>query len=285
MATLKNHPGFWLRDDAAAAFDRAEADHGTLTVNSAGRTEAEQQGLINRWNKGGAGNRPPYLYRPANPAGASNHVKNGGAAIDIGDYAKFAQYSNEYGFQHTYPGGDVVHFDFVGGGNTVNFDQDVVNRQTFLNGVFGAGLDVDGLNGPKTKAAIVAYQKVLGVDPDGIWGPNTQAAHQAYYDAHQPATAAPAAAQYHTATPADIASLGDSRGIQKVAKLNGYQGKLDNQFGGNSQAGLQNFLNRSYGGSLAAWLRAKWGYSGNDQWGPVMSAAADRANAANWTAL
>ena len=26
MATLRNHPGFWLRDDAAAAFDQAEAD-------------------------------------------------------------------------------------------------------------------------------------------------------------------------------------------------------------------------------------------------------------------
>jgi hypothetical protein len=38
MATLRNHPGYWLRDDAAAAFDQAEADHGVFIVNSAGRT-------------------------------------------------------------------------------------------------------------------------------------------------------------------------------------------------------------------------------------------------------
>lgn len=290
MATLKNHSGFWLRDDAANAFNQAEDAHGVFSVNSAGRTEAEQQGLINRWAKGGAANRPPYLYRPASPASTSNHVDNGGEAIDLGDWRRFATICEQFGFRHTYPEGDPVHFDFIGTVATSvgNFDQDTKNRQDFLNSR-GWSLVPDGLEGPLSRKAYGEYQTYLQSRGwysgaiDGIWGAGTQAGHELFWaELNAPAPAAP---QYHTATPADIASLGDSRGIQKVAKLNGYTGELDNQFGGGSQAGLQNFLNRNYGGSLAAWLRAKWGYSGNDQWGPIMSSAADRANAANWRAL
>lgn len=100
-----------------------------------------------------------------------------------------------------------------------------------------------------------------------------------------PSQAPAASPQYHTATVADIQSLPNKRGLQKVAKLYGYKGALDNDFGPGSRAGLQTFLDRNYGGSLAAWLRAKWGYVGNDQWGPVMAAAATRADTANWAAL
>lgn len=91
--------------------------------------------------------------------------------------------------------------------------------------------------------------------------------------------------QGHTATVADLKSLPNTRGLQKVAKLYGYTGGLDNDFGGGSQGGIQKFLDRSYGGSLTAWLRAKWGYAGNDIWGPDMAAAATRADTANWSAL
>ena len=116
MTTLRNHPGYWLCDDAAADFDRAEADHGVFIVNSAGRTVAEQQHLINRWNQGGPANRPPYLYKPAMPARTSNHVANGGVAVDLADWRRFAQICERYGFRHTYPNSDPVHFDYVGGG-------------------------------------------------------------------------------------------------------------------------------------------------------------------------
>lgn len=37
---------------------------------------------------------------------------------------------------------------------------------------------VDGINGPRTKAAVTAYQKAKGLDVDGIPGPQTQAALQ-----------------------------------------------------------------------------------------------------------
>lgn len=115
MANLTNHPEYWLRDDAARAFDQAEADHGILTVNSAGRHVWEQQELIDKWNEGGIYNRPPYLFKPAEPPELSNHVRNGGTAVDIYQWRTFATYCEAYGFQHSFPDSDPVHFDFVGG--------------------------------------------------------------------------------------------------------------------------------------------------------------------------
>lgn len=121
MATLRNHQGFWLRDDTGN-FDQAEADHGVFGVNSAGRTKAQQQELINRWNRGGAANRPPNLYQPASPPETSNHVANGGVAVDLHDWRRFAQICARYGFVHRYPKSDPVHFEKTGtfSGGTVN---------------------------------------------------------------------------------------------------------------------------------------------------------------------
>jgi hypothetical protein len=61
---------------------------------------------------------------------------------------------------------------------------------------------------------------------------------------------------------------------------------MDNKWGGGSTNGFQAFLNQNYGGSLAAWLRSKWGYTdADDNWGPNMKAAAARAEAENYKAL
>ena len=196
MANLKNHSGFWLRDDAAAAFNRAEADHGVFIVNSAGRTEYEQQLLINRWNVGGVFNRPPYLYMPAMPARTSNHVAGGGIAVDISDWRRFAQICEQYGFRHTYPNSDPVHFDYVGpvsggsgSGSTSNVDSKVRERQAWL---ISRGYDLgttgaDGIAGPMYASAVQKYQTFLRAygyigDIDGNWGDGTQTAHQKYYD-------------------------------------------------------------------------------------------------------
>lgn len=166
----------------------------------------------------------------------------------------------------------------------------VADKQNFLNVAQGEKLVVDGLLGAATIAAIKRYQTYLkgrgwyAGAIDGQWGPGTQAGHANRY-AEWSAPHAPAAPQFHTATVADIKSLPNTRGLQKIARLYGYKGTLDNVFGPGSQAGLQKFLNQNYGGSLAAWLRTKYGYAGNDQWGPVMAAAATRADTANWAAL
>lgn len=173
------------------------------------------------------------------------------------------------------------------------FEQVVADRQNYLNEARGEKLAVDGLFGAKTRDAIKRYQTYLASRGwyagavDGIWGGGTQAGHDKAY-AEWARRVQPPSPRFHTATVADIASILNRRGLQKIANLYlpaGEKTAYDNDWGPRSRKGLQGFLNQNYGGSLAAWLRAKWGYVGNDQWGPVMAAAASRADAANWRAL
>ena len=111
MAKLRNHKQFWMRDDAEASLARWEADHGIIGVNSAGRYVWEQQEFIDRWNKGGWQNRPPYLYEPKRPATASAHVANGGRAFDTSEWRRFLATCADYGWVQVYPW-DVVHFEY-----------------------------------------------------------------------------------------------------------------------------------------------------------------------------
>ncbi|ALX67277.1 peptidoglycan-binding protein [Microbacterium sp. XT11] len=242
MATLKNHHGFWLRDDAAAAFDAYEAKYGIRRVNSAGRTVADQQKLIDRWNRGGAANRPPHLYKPAMPATASNHVANGGVAVDIGDYDTFRQHCEEFGFRW-YGASDPVHFTFVGRPNSggARADEATRQRQAWLNQARGEKLAVDGIQGPATTAAIKRYQAFLGVAADGIWGPATQAAHAVYY------------AKVTAPAPSRILRRGSTgdlvRKLQETLKRNYslYAGKLavDGIYGPATEAAVREFQRRA----------------------------------------
>lgn len=233
MSVLANHPGFVLRDDAAAAFNRAEADHGVLSVNRAGVSEAAQQELIDRWNAGGAANRPPFLYQPAMPASASNHVKQ--IAVDIANYSKFAAYCTDYGFYHDIAS-DPVHFDFKGvSGAPVVRNSDTMNRQAFLN-TQGWNLAVDGVQGPLTTQAYREYQQQLknkGLYAgaiDGIWGPQTEAAHAANVASLTPPAPAPA-----TTGPLSYAA------IQAALNKFGYGLAVDNVWGPKSHAALGQF--------------------------------------------
>lgn len=296
MTTLKHHPQYWLRDDAAKAFDSYEDKYGVLNVTDAGRTEAQQQALINRWNQGGAANRPPYLYQPAMPASSSNHVKDGGIAVDIGNYNVFAQHCEEFGFRHTYPGSDPVHFDFVGGGSAPSTgDATVKNEQAFLNAARGEHLVIDGVRGNATIEAIKRYQTFLKQSYgytgaiDGVWGDGTQAAHAKYYNEWQkPAT---------PVTPSNPFGISDVRGLQKVSNRYGGGTSIDNAWGPASAKGFAQFLRQNWGYSgndtlgpvmwsaIARWLRAKYGYAGNDVPGPIMRNALQNASTANFNAL
>lgn len=291
MATLKNHTGYWLRDDAAAAFDAAEAAIGTMRVNSAGRTEAEQNALIRRWDQGGPSNRPPYLYAPARPANTSFHVKNGGIAVDTSDWRRFAQVCEQFGFVHPYPSGDPVHFEYRGTPAKA-ISNLVSSRQRYLKYDMGeTELVADGIAGPRYKAAVARYQGVLkkaGLykgDLDGIWGNATETAHVAYKGRSSAST---------NSNPFGIARVS---GLQKIGRLYGYKGKIDNIWGSGSAYGFAQFLRTNYGyvgndvlgpvmwRAIAKWLRAKWGYVGNDVPGSVMRASLKRAEEANYKEL
>ena len=226
---LKNHPGFELNDVAAEAFDAYEDKYGVRTVNSARRSKASQQNLIDRWDQGGVYNRPPYLYEPARPPEESLHVRNDGEAVDIADWRVFKEHCQEFGFVW-YGERDVVHFTFVGRPSPASSS--------------GDGSEAAGDPG--------------GYNPFGIaW----------------------------------------SKGLQKIARLYGYRGDLDAKFGPGSMGGFAQFLRANWGyvgndelgpvmwAAIARWLRARWGYVGDDVPGPVMRAALLRAEAQNYQEL
>lgn len=235
MARLKNHSAaYWLRDDSAAAFNRMEDERGFIDLNSAGRTVAEQNELIRRWDQGGTYNRPPYLYAPARPATASNHVAGGGKAFDTSEWRRVKEFAHLYGFRW-FGSSDPVHFDYVGGGSSsASGNQVTKDRQNWLNVARGAGLVVDGIEGPATKQAYKNYQSFLGITADGVWGPQTQAAHQRYYDSRN----APAAS-----------SSSSILEVQKKLKANYplYAGKLvlDGIQGPATTAAIKEFQRRS----------------------------------------
>ncbi|KAA9110169.1 M23 family metallopeptidase [Microbacterium rhizomatis] len=186
------------------------------------------------------------------------------------------------------------------------FDQTVALEQAFLNAAQGESLVVDGIfvetlpdgSEGKTKAAIKRYQTYLkgrgwyDGEIDGYWGGQTQAGHEKRYPEWVAETTPAPNPSYHTATVADLAELEYVNGLQKIAHLYGYganqaqESWMDNRWGGGSQSGLQAFLDQNHGGSLATWLRSRWGYSDNDDlWGPNMRAAAVRAEHENFLAL
>lgn len=246
MATLKNHPGMWLRDDAAASLARWEAAHGKLGINSAGRTVAEQQQAIDRWNRGGPFNRPPYLYQPASPASTSNHVRNGGVAIDTSDITRFKATCAAYGWRHPYPTSDPVHFEYnpaldtkaakpaATGASSVRWVQERLKAHGFNPGT------IDGIRGPKTLAAIRAFQKARKLAVDGIVGPKTNAALKA----------APPVAKPVTGRLVRRGSTGALvRAVQAKLKANYalYAGRLvvDGNYGPATEAAVREFQRRS----------------------------------------
>lgn len=195
MTDLANHPGKWLRADAAASLDRMEDAHGgAFDISDAGRTEAEQQDLIDRWDEGGAANRPPYLYQPGRPASQSPHVSDGGHAVDVIDEADrdWIKDHSEFGWRFDV-NGDVVHMNYYSNldatsDGSVPESGDYVTKleQAFLNQFRGESLVVDGIKGDATTAAFERYQTFLrdygyAGEIDGIWGDGTQAAHAVYY--------------------------------------------------------------------------------------------------------
>lgn len=180
MSNLRNHPGYWLRDDAAASFDRLEARAGVIAVNSAGRTEGEQQTLINRYRAGGVRNRPPYLYKPQEPASASNHVKGGGLAVDTPAIAHMQTHGGEHGWFQPAPKSDPVHFEYDPARDkhraTAPANDTIRRVQQKLKTVYplyAGKLAIDGINGPATKAAVKEFQRRAGLVADGIVGPKT----------------------------------------------------------------------------------------------------------------
>lgn len=153
----------------------------------------------------------------------------------------------------------------------------------------GHKLAIDGKDGPETQSAVKFEQQMSAkhgfringrtIAVDGIAGPEFNAFLDWWLAKGQ--TPAATGQDFPTVTYDNISRIGDVIGLQKIAQRWGYSGYLDNAWGDGSKAGLKAYIDANYGGSIGRWLRERWDYSGNDQLGPVMIAALQRANAAN----
>lgn len=174
---LKNHPGMWLRDDAAAAFNAMEDKYGAIIVNSAGRTVREQQELIDAWDRG----ERDGLYAPARPASESNHVRGGGIAVDVYNYTDDRPKLNEFGFQW-YGSADPVHYTFTGwgGGTSAPISESNPFGIAFCAGLqkianlYGGGTEIDQIWGPRSAAGFARFLRANWgyADADDDLGPN-----------------------------------------------------------------------------------------------------------------
>lgn len=260
MTTLKNHPTFWLSPAAAASLARFEAKYGVIPIASAGRTEAEQQNLINRYyNIGGPANRPPYLYAPARPASASRHVFGGGVAIDTSGngISLMHAHGEEYGWYFNFDY-DKVHFEYEeskdlhkGSTGSPIKSSVVANEQNWLNVARGEKLATDGIVGAATIAAFKRYQTFLKAygytgKIDGVWGTATQNAHQKYYNSRK--AAAPGKSQQGRPTIRKGTKGQNVKDLQNI--LNKYYPaysklKADGIFGAGTEATVKEFQRRS----------------------------------------
>jgi peptidoglycan hydrolase-like protein with peptidoglycan-binding domain len=164
-----------------------------LPIASAGRTYAEQAEAYRKYKNGGPLALPP---------GQSIHER--GNAIDWGYavYGLLGLYDgtgwrgltiNRNGHRRTVAS-EVWHTEYLesednfrgqgapAGG--ASGGPSIRDAQNWLNDNLGAGLTVDGIDGPATQAAVKRYQGILGVAQDGAWGAGTEAAHREQHPAN-----------------------------------------------------------------------------------------------------
>ena len=136
-----------LQDSAASALEAAaRSKNDYITLSSAFRSSAEQY-VLYRWYLNG---RQCGISLAAQP-GQSNH--EGGRAIDTPYYNYWLSTLAAYGYQHTYPSSDPVHFDYL---NAPEISQENLKAfQTLWNAHNpGNQLTVDGIYGPNTANAL-----------------------------------------------------------------------------------------------------------------------------------
>lgn len=135
-----------LQNSAADSLEKAAASvNDYITLNSAFRSCAEQYLLYGYYQRGQCG-----ITLAAQP-GSSNH--EGGRAVDTSNYNYWTGILSKYGWVHSYPSSDPVHFDYSGASDIASKNllafQRLWNRHNP-----GSQISEDGQYGPQTQNAL-----------------------------------------------------------------------------------------------------------------------------------
>jgi hypothetical protein len=147
-ANLAHCSGFQCSLQASAADSLETAVRSVndfITLNSAFRSCAEQYLLYEYYRSGTCG-----ITLAAQP-GSSNH--EGGRAIDTSYYDHWAPILANYGWTHTYPSSDPVHFDFTGASDIASQNLLAFQRLWNRNNP-GSKISEDGIYGLETESAL-----------------------------------------------------------------------------------------------------------------------------------
>jgi hypothetical protein len=137
----------FLQLKARDALVAAAKSYGTISINSAFRTLAQQY-LLYKWYQAGQCG----IGLAAKP-GSSNHET--GIALDVGNYSGALSTLGNHGFTHPYPGSDPVHFDYKGSGTMDLRSESVLAFQRLWNlNNPGDQIAEDGAYGPMTAARV-----------------------------------------------------------------------------------------------------------------------------------
>lgn len=150
----------WLQTAAADGLEAAVTAHGgTLSLNSALRT-LPQQLMLYRWYQMGACG----ITLAASP-GTSPHES--GLAIDTSEYSAWQTALEAHGWRW-HGAGDLVHFDYVGGGTVDLSGQSVLAFQRLWNRNHPEDpIAEDGAYGPQTEARVrMAPAEGFALGPD-----------------------------------------------------------------------------------------------------------------------
>jgi N-acetylmuramoyl-L-alanine amidase len=138
-----------LQEASANALADAVANVGSdikIILNSATRSSAQQYILYNWYLQGYCG-----IGLAAVP-GTSNH--EGGRAIDTSDYTYWEPYLADYGWKHSYPDTDPVHFDYTADEDLARYNLEAFQRLWNKNNNEYDQLVVDGIYGDATAEAL-----------------------------------------------------------------------------------------------------------------------------------
>lgn len=134
-----------LQSAAADSLENAaRAVNDFITLNSAFRSSAEQYLLYNYYMQGRCG-----ITLAAAP-GSSNH--EGGRAVDTSNYNYWTGYLGNYGWVHSYPSSDPVHFDYSGSPDIASKNLQAFQR--LWNRYNSDTISEDGIYGPMTESAL-----------------------------------------------------------------------------------------------------------------------------------